>query len=204
MAVVDTQQAAAFRRRRPLWTVLLFVLVGTLVNLGLHLFNDLLSLPLFLDSIGTAAVAALLGIVPGMIVAAATVGLMEWWGGFPNVYGPFVVCAFGTAVIVGWSVERGRFRDLFDVVVVALLVTLFNAICGAVIATFLFGGMTGATIDYLVTGFLASGRTIFSAAFWARVPASLVDKTLSVLVAWLLVRRFGSPGESARSASENA
>lgn len=201
---MDTQESAAFRKRRSLWISAFLVLGGALANVGLHVLNDLLSLPLFLDSIGTAAVAALAGIGPGMVVAAATVVLMEWVGGFQNVYGPFVVCAFATAGIVGGAVSRGRFDDLFDVVVVALLVTAANAICGAVIATFYFGGVTGATIDYLVTGFLASGRTIFSATFWARVPANLVDKSLSVLVAWFLFRRFGMAGELPRSANENA
>lgn len=177
---------------RPRWMVLTAIVMATGINAALHLFNDFVGLPLFLDSLATAATAALFGILPGMAVALATSLSMEFLGGFPGIYLPFVVCGFLTAIIVGAAVKRGRFGDLFDVVLVSLAVTMANAVCGSIIATFLFGGITGATIDFLVTGFLASGRSIFTSTFWARVPANLVDKSLSVLFAWTLFRHLRS------------
>mgnify|MGYP006290164541 CR=1 FL=1 len=188
---------------RPLWMIFASIVAATALNAALHLFNDLAGLPLFLDSVATAATAALFGILPGMVVALATSLSMEYFGGSPGIYLPFVVCGFLTATIVGAAVKRGRFEDLFDVVLVSLAVTMANAVCGAVVATFLFGGITGAAIDFLVTGFLASGRSVLSSTFWARVPANLVDKSLSILFAWALYRRVRARKSATSWEAEN-
>ena len=76
--------------------------------------------------------------------------------------------------------------------------TASNSLLGALIATYLYGGITGsAAVDYVVVGLLATGRTILSAAFLVRIPANLVDKGIAVFAAFFLLRhlsrRFGWP-----------
>jgi len=173
-------------RTRPLWFVVVITLLGIVFNGFLNLLNTTLNLPLFFDSIGTAVIAALFGPLAGVVVGLLTNLFLELLYGFPWIHAPFALCGVATALIVGYMAKARRFNTLFDAVIVSLLVTLANSVLGAVIATFLFGGITGVAIDYLVTGFLVSGQSILSATFWARIPANLIDKTIAVFTALLL------------------
>ncbi len=53
---------------------------------------------------------------------------------------------------------------------------------------FLFGGTTQSQIDFIVPGLVALGRSVFSAAFQARVLANTVDKSVAVLLEFLAYR----------------
>ena len=111
--------------------------------------------------------------------------------GFPMTMLPFAICNMSTGFIVGMMADRGRFRTGMHALVAVLLVTASNSLLGAVIATFLYGGITGsAAVDYVVVGLLAAGRTVLSAAFIARIPANLVDKGIAVSIAFALLALF--------------
>jgi len=168
----------------PLWLTIVAVIVGILINGGLNAANNALTLPFFFDSVATAVAAALLGLVPGIAVAVGTNLLIEVFTGFPWTHAPFAVCGIATALIVWAFVRRGAFGRLGPVLLASLLVALANAVLGGTIATFVYGGLTAVGVDYLVTGLVAAGQSIVSAAFWARVPANLVDKTIAVLAAY--------------------
>lgn len=169
-------------------TVALAVIAGIAVNGGLNAANNALSLPFFFDSIATAVVAATMGLIPGFIVAVGTNMLIEVFMGFPWTNVPFALCGMATAVIVWAFVRRGAFNNIGNVLLASLLVALANSLLGATIATFVYGGVTGVGVDYLVTGLVAAGQSIVSASFWARIPANLFDKTIAVLVAYFVLR----------------
>lgn len=162
----------------------LVIAAALAVNVGLNAANNALSLPFFFDSIGTAIVAATIGLVPGFIVAVGTNALIEILHGFPWIHLPFAVCGMATAVIVWAFVRKDAFGNIGTVLLVSLLVALANSILGGIIASFVYGGVTGVGVDYLVTGLVAAGQSIVSATFWARLPANLFDKTLAVLAAY--------------------
>ena len=155
------------------------------VNLGLSLINTALNLPFFLDAFGTAVAAATVGLVPALIVAVGTNALFEVAYGFSLTHLPFALCGIATVLIVRAFVRRGRLRNVGDLVVASLAVAMANAILGGFIAAFVFGGITGVGIDFLVTGLVSSGQSLLSASFWARVPANIIDKTLAVFVAYV-------------------
>jgi energy-coupling factor transport system substrate-specific component len=161
-----------------------------LLNSTLGYINWFVATPLFYDSIGTAIVAAVFGTVPGIITALITHGLMEVFNSFSGDFYPFVVCNIATAVVVGSMVSRRRFRRLHHAILAVLLVTIANAVLGTIVATYLFAGVTGHASDYLVNGFLIAGQSMIQASFWARIPANLVDKTIAVLPAYMLLRYF--------------
>lgn len=176
------------------------VLAGMTVNLGFSLVNESLALPLFLDTIGTAAAAVTVGLVPAIVVAVGTNALFEIAYGMDLEHLPFAVCGIGTALIIHAFLRRGRFATLGNALVASLAVALANAVCGAVIAALLYGGVTGVGIDYLVAALVASGQSLLGASFWARLPANIVDKSIAVGIAFFarepllrLAARFKAP-----------
>jgi energy-coupling factor transport system substrate-specific component len=156
------------------------------LNAGLSWVNESLALPFFFDSIGTAIAAVALPLFPAFLVASLTNVAMEVVYGFHGVSWPFFVCNLATLFIIRAFVERDRFGTIGDALIVSLLVALANAVLGGLIAAFVFGGVTTVGLDYLVTGLVTAGRSLASAAFWARVPVNLIDKTIAVFAAFFL------------------
>ncbi|WP_455381409.1 hypothetical protein [Salinispira pacifica] len=178
-------RASGRRASFPLLT-LLFTLAALALNLVLSVINNALNLPFFMDSIGTAVVSAAFGIVPGLIAAVGTELLFELVYGWTFRFLPFAVCGIATVLIIRAFVAAGRFETVGEALLASLAVAMANALLGGVISAFVFGGITGAGIDYLVTGMVAAGQSVLTASFWARVPANLIDKTLAVLVAFFV------------------
>lgn len=166
--------------------VVVFTVAAIWLNAGMAWLNELLALPFFMDSIGTAVAAAVLPFVPALLVAVLTNFAMEVVFGFPGAAWPFFICSVATMLIVRAFVSTGRFKSVGDALLVSLLVALANAILGGTIAAFVFGGLTTVALDYLVTGLVTAGQSLVTAAFWARVPANLVDKTIAVFAAFFL------------------
>jgi len=158
----------------------------------LPLANALLSLaardvlPLFLDSIFTAIAAAIFGPWHGIVVAVLTNGWNEALDGFSGLHILFAVCGMATALIVSGFVRSGRFRSTLSWSLCIGSVTLANALLGALIAAFVYGGGTRMNLDNIVAGFALFTDSIFTAAFLARLPINLVDKALAVAPALAL------------------
>ncbi len=185
-------------RARSFWLIAASVFAAGIVNALLVVVNTHLYLPFFFDSIFTACSGALFGWLPGVLVGLWTNLAWEVMFGFPMTMLPFGICNMSTGLIVGLMAGRGRFHSGLDALIAVLLVTASNSLLGALIATYLYGGITGAAaVDYVVVGLLAAGRTVFSAAFLARIPANLVDKGIAVFAAFFLLRyltrRLGWP-----------
>jgi energy-coupling factor transport system substrate-specific component len=145
------------------------------------------SLPLFLDSIFTVLSAALFGLGPGLATAVLTNGSIEALTGFPGVHIPFALCGMATAAIVARAVGRGRFHSPLDLALVTLELSLANAVIGATVAVFAFGGFTDVNVDVIVSGFATAFGNILSAAFLARLPVNIVDKGIAILVTLLVL-----------------
>lgn len=208
LVLVKAKLLSTLSKRRPLWFVAAAILVAGLCNALFVIANDRLFVPFFLDSIFTACAAALLGWLPGVIVGAWTNLAYEIIARFPMTNLPFAVCNMATGLIVGLMADTGRFRTALQLLIAILLVTAANSLLGAVIVTFMYGGITGsAAVDYIVVGLLAAGRKIFSAAFLARIPVNLVDKGIAVGAAYALAhwlfRRYGWTSRPKRPADRN-
>lgn len=168
--------------------VLAMILSITLLPLA----NALLSLaardvlPLFLDSIFTAVAAAIFGPWHGIVVAVLTNGWNEVLDGFSGLHILFGICGIATALIVSGFVRSGRYRSALSWSLCIGSVTLANALLGALIAAFVYGGGTRMNLDNIVAGFALFTDSIFTAAFLARLPINLVDKALAVAPALAL------------------
>ncbi len=172
----------------PLWFVLLSCVLAVVINGVLSSIIMMLSVPLFMDSIGTAVIAALFGLVPGIMVGLLTNGLIEVLQGFPGTIYPFGLVGAGTAIVVALMVKNGRFGTVTDAVVSFLIVVLVNAVLGAIIVTFVFGGVTGVSMDYLTIGLFMMLKSMPQAAFWARIPVNLMDKGIAVTITYMIFK----------------
>jgi len=164
---------------------LAMVPVGIALNIVGGLLASTLKLPVFLDTIGTILTAAILG---------------PWWGaltgGLSNVLASlqspmdawFAIVNILVGLIVGFASRRFGFQKLPVVLIVGAILAVVAPLVGTVIATYVYGGLTGGGIDILVAGLLGAGADIFTAAFIPRVGSNLVDKLLSVVVVMLVLK----------------
>jgi energy-coupling factor transport system substrate-specific component len=183
---------------RPFWFVAASVLAAGILNTLLVVVNTRVFLPFFFDSIFTACAGALFGWLPGLLAGVWTNLACELIFGFPMTILPFALCNMSTGLIIGVMAGTGHFRSGVHALIAVVLVTASNSLLGALIATYLYGGITGsAAVDYVVIGLLSTGRTVLSSTFLARIPANLVDKGIAVFAAFILLgflsRRFGWP-----------
>jgi energy-coupling factor transport system substrate-specific component len=163
--------------------------LGVAINLVGGQVAGALKLPVFMDSIGTAIIAAIMGPYVGAVSGILFNVIASIIGG--NLMGSlFGICNLATAFIVGFMVRGGKFRTIFHAIIATVLVALANAILGAPIAVVVYGGIQGAGVDFAVAGLLALGNDIMTAAFLARLPINLIDKGIAVIIAWLILKRL--------------
>lgn len=178
-------------KKKPVWLLLsVSLIIGPFANASLNILSNLLRLPFFFDSIATAVTAAVFGPLAGIITGFGTNWVIELYSGFPMTHYPFAICGMATGLIVGLAAKRDRFTTIQSFFIVLLLVTVANSVLGSLIATFLFGGITETNLDFLVTGIVVAGRSIFSAAFLARLPANLIDKGIALGAAFVVYNRL--------------
>ena len=163
------------------------LLLSVCLNLAFSYLNNIvIRSPLFLDSIFTAVTAALLGPFAGMAVGLFTNILMEFQYGLTGLYWPFALCNMATGLIVGVLSRRGAFEKLYQMITVILIVTMANAFLGALVAYLVFQGNSGVPIDQITAAIADLGQSLFSASFWARIPANLVDKMFAIALAFYI------------------
>lgn len=184
MAATTVPRAAS--SRIPLSYVVALVPVAAALNVVGGTINTTLQLPTFLDMIGTAVVAILLG---------------PWWGALVGVMGniggafftgpvgiPFAIVNVAGALVWGYGVRSlGMARSAPMFFVLNVLVALVTTAVAAPIVVFLFGGATGHTSDALTAAFAQAGQDLLAAAFASSIIVSLADKIISGFVALAII-----------------
>ncbi len=133
---------------------LVFVPVGIGINIVGGMLATSLKLPVFLDTIGTILAAAILG---------------PWWGaltgGLTNVImslqSPmdmwFAIVNIAVGLIVGFVSMKFGFQKWLIVLVTGLILAVVAPIIGTIIATYVYGGLTGGGIDIFTAGLMKAG-----------------------------------------------
>lgn len=149
-----------------------------------------LALPIYLDSIGTIVVAAIMGPWVGAISGVLFNVISSLIGG--NIMASlFGICNLGSGLIVGYMARYKKFDKVWHVAIAIALVSLWNAIMGTPIAMVVYGGVDGnAGTNLMIAGMQALGQDLASAAFIARIPANLVDKGIACVIAWIILRKL--------------
>ena len=179
-------------RKQPIWFILVISLViGPFFNGYAHIIlTGTVNLPFFFDSVATAVIAAVFGPAAGVLTGIATNWVIELFQGFPLTTYPFGICGAMTGLIVGIFAKRKKFSTIPLFLLVTAIVTIANSVSGAIISIFAYGGLAEDYLSFIVTGFITAGRSLFSAAFLARIPVNLIDKGIAVAIAFVVYNRI--------------
>lgn len=160
--------------------------VAIVLNIVLGQVVSLLKLPIFLDSIGTVLVALLAGPWAGGLTGLLT-NLI--WGLISDpVAAAFAPVALIIGVVAGLCAKYGLFKRWWQVVISGVIITVALSVIAIPIRVYMFGGVTGSGADFIVAYLLATGRDLFSAVIITVISDNLIDKVVTALLAWGIVK----------------
>ncbi len=154
--------------------------------------------PLFLDSAGTILCGVILGPAAGGFAGLATNFILGVVHNPVNI--PFGIVNMLIGITAGLIAKKYGFISFKSLIITIILLVPISALSGAVIAFYLFGGVTGAKIDLNVISIIDAGYQIFTGTFLVRIPANLMDKSLSALIVFLIIRFLAPENQGNASA----
>ena len=167
--------------------VLIPIAVG--INLIGGTLSSTLKLPLFLDMIGTTVIACLSG--PWV---AALCGLLTnvFLALVANpVYLPYALSSVLCGLVIGYMVKAGLFKRIWGVVLVWLACALVNTVTASLITVFVYGGATGVNgTSVLTAALVVAVKNIVISVLSSSMLENLIDKGITVLIAYVIVRRI--------------
>lgn len=167
---------------------LVLIVISIAINMIGGQLASMVKLPIFLDSIGTLISAVLLGPVIGMLTGLLTNLL---WGLLTDpIAAAFAPVAMVIGLVAGCLARAGWFRTLPKVVVSGVIITLAVTVVAAPLRTALFGGVTGSGADLFVAWMHSMGQNLVESVAITVIGANLVDKILTAVIVWLLLRQL--------------
>jgi|SRR5688572_14516741 energy-coupling factor transport system substrate-specific component len=164
-------------------TSLALVPVAIAVNIAIgQLVQNVLKLPIYLDSIGTVLVGILLGPLAGAITGL--VSNVIWGVTLAPTALPFAAVGAVIGLIAGYVGQYGWSRKVVMMVLAGIITGIVASIISAPIAAYVFGGVTGGGTDVLVATFQNMGASILGATFAQGAVSDPLDKTITYLVIW--------------------
>lgn len=166
---------------------LVLVRLGVAINLVIGQIVAALLLPLFLDSVGTILVAALIGpraaIAAGLVsqvLAAVISGNFAWL--------PFAIVQVVIAVYASVAARLGLFRRVWTAALAGLVLGFVAASCSAPISYFVFGGVTAGGVTVVTTALRTLGVSLGEAVASASYGTDLLDKTVACALVAVILR----------------
>lgn len=181
-------QPAHERLSPPHTLIIALVLLGCV---GLNIFGNTVmtkyGLLVFLDMIGTAAAAIILGPGFGVLTAFAT-GVLTTLSGSSQSLAFSLVGAVGALV---WGIGYHRFGLGRSFLRFTLLNTIAGVACtliAAPVTVWVFGGTVSHASNEVTTSLLSLGFGVWAAVFLANIIVSVIDKQIAGWVALLAAR----------------
>lgn len=170
--------------------IAIMIPLGVAINYVGGTIASSLGLPIYLDSIGTIIVAAIMGPWVGAFSGVLFNIISSLMRG--NILASlFAICNIGSGLIVGYMARYRKFSTIPHVILATVLVALWNAVTGSPIAMVVYGGVDGNVgTNLMIAGLQALGNDLMGAAFMARIPINLIDKGIACLVAWVVLRKL--------------
>jgi energy-coupling factor transport system substrate-specific component len=171
--------------------VLMAVAIAINIAVG-YLVQNVLKIPIYLDSIGTVLVGALAGPLAG---AATGILANIIWGLTigPTTIIPFFIVAGVIGLMAGlfgrrgWFSSKGSPKTLLLSAVGGFLTGIVAAIISAPIAYYVFGGTTGGGTDALVIIFRGFTDNVFTATLMQGGVSDPTDKTITFIIVWAIL-----------------
>jgi energy-coupling factor transport system substrate-specific component len=175
-------------RRASIPTTFIVTLIPVCVALNIvgGYIASALRLPVYLDMIGTAISAIVLGPWWGALVGVLTNGGSALISGPVSL--PFAIVNVVGALIWGYGVRSwGLGRTIPRFFLLNVIVAVACTIVAAPIIVFVFGGATGNGADALTGTFLAIGSNLVTSVFSSNILTSLADKIIGGFVALAII-----------------
>lgn len=176
------------RSRTTIPTTLLVTLIPVCVALNIvgGYIAQALRLPVYLDMIGTAISAIVLGPWWGALVGVLTNGGSALISGPVSI--PFAIVNVVGALIWGYGVRSWKLgRTVPRFFLLNVIVAIACTIVAAPIIVMVFGGATGNGADALTGTFLAVGQNLVTSVFSSNILTSLADKIIGGFVALAII-----------------
>jgi len=176
------------RLQRGLSTLTLVTIpIAIAINVAVGQLALVVKVPLYLDSIGTILVGVLAGPWAGALTGFLSNVIWTvagWWT--PAIAFAGVAAIIGA--LAGAFARAGWFREWWRAAIAGLLTGVVAAVVSAPIATFVFGGVMGSGTDAIVALARSIGLTSLGANMAQGAFSDPLDKALSCLVVWGLLR----------------
>jgi len=169
-------------------TTLLVTIIPVSVALNIvgSIIASALRLPVYLDMIGTAIAAIVLGPWWGALVGLLTNSGAALIVGPTTL--PFALVNVVGALIWGYGVRAwGLGRSIPKFFLLNVIVAIACTIVAAPIIVLVFGGATGAGADALTATFLAIGQGVVASVLSSNILTSLADKIIGGFVALAVI-----------------
>jgi energy-coupling factor transport system substrate-specific component len=166
---------------------LVMIPVAIAINIAVGQLIYTLKIPLYLDSIGTVLVGVLAGPWAGALTGLLS-NLVWGFTGLNVIYAPFAAVAAVIGMLAGLFSDSGWLRTWWKVILAGVITGLVAATISAPISAYVFGGVTGAGTDVVVAMFRGIGLGILPSSFAQGVSSDPLDKTVTFLIVWLIVR----------------
>lgn len=166
---------------------LVMIPVAIAINIVVGQMVYALKIPLYLDSVGTVLVGVLAGPWAGALTGLLT-NLVWGLSGLNALYAPFAAVAAVIGLLAGLFSQAEWFRNWWKVILAGVITGLVASILSAPISAYVFGGVTGAGTDVVVAFFRGIGFGILPASFAQGVSSDPLDKAVTFLVVWLILR----------------
>lgn len=172
--------------RIPLTYVITLVPVAAALNIVGGTINGALKLPTFLDMIGTAVAAIVLGPWWGALVGVIT----NLGGSLINgpIGIPFALCNVAGGLVWGYGIRSlSMGSSLPKYFLLNVIVALVVSAVAAPIVIFVYGGATGHSSDAITAAFAHAGQNLITSVFASNILVSLADKIIAGFVALSII-----------------
>ncbi len=160
--------------------------VAIVLNIVVGQIAGALNLPVFLDSIGTMLVALLAG--PWVAGLTGLLSNLIWGLISSPVAAAFAPVAMVIGLVAGLLARIGLFRHWWQAVISGAIIAVALSFVAVPIRVYMFGGVTGSGADFFTGYLLAVGRDLFGAVIITVISSNLLDKIVTAVLAWLIVK----------------
>ena len=156
------------------------------INLVVGTVVKELSLPVFLDTVGTVLVAVLAGWRAGALVGTVSQLLLGLLTGYQ--YLPFVVIQWLLALLASFATNRCGFASIWRTVAWGIGIGLCCGALSSVISYNFFGGITGGGVSWVIAGLRSLGASLPVAVAGGSIGLDIADKSIVIVVVGVLLR----------------
>lgn len=164
---------------------LLTIPIAVAVNFVGSQIHHALSLPLFLDTIGTFFVSMLCG--PWVGALTGLIGSLV--NGITNPSGiPFAIVGICVGLTAGFLARAKMFDAWWKIVVSIILTSLVSTVVSAPISVLVYGGVTSSTDSLFAATLMASGVNIWKAVISTNLLFQCIDRVIAIVVTRLIIK----------------